>query len=104
MTAPIHCIYCKATQGEPSAEHVIAHALGGCIKLPATDVCRTSNSTFGHDFETKVYRDLLPILVQLQIPGKDGDLPSWKFAELDGDNRRNFVLDAEGIKSAEPRK
>jgi HNH endonuclease len=98
------CIYCKLPNKEPSAEHVVADALGGCIELRAGDVCKTCNGIFDQQIDRAVQDDLRPILSQLEVPGKRGTTTRWTPTEtVDGEERR-FNVTATEIVAADPRK
>jgi hypothetical protein len=98
------CIYCKQPNTEPSAEHVVADALGGCILLPPRDCCKRCNGVFDQHIDRAVQGDLKPILAQLAVPGKRGTTTRWTATEIvDGDERR-FNVTATEIVAAEPRK
>jgi hypothetical protein len=98
------CIYCKSPNTEPSAEHVIADGLGGSIELPASDVCKSCNNALNERVDRPIQRDMLPILAQLNIPGKRGDIPNWEVTEtIDGDARR-LRIDQTSVTPAETRK
>jgi hypothetical protein len=68
------CIFCLKEK-PPSKEHFIPAALGGHIVL--TDcVCEDDNNAFSGKFEGKLFRELAPIRLMLQIPDRDDDIPS----------------------------
>jgi len=98
------CIYCKEPNVEPSAEHVIADAVGGCIVLQAKDCCEPCNGVFDREIDRAVQNDLRPILAQLVIPGKRGTTTRWTVTEIvDGEERR-FDVSSNEIRPAEARK
>jgi hypothetical protein len=98
------CIYCKEPNVEPSAEHVIADAVGGCIVLQAKDCCKPCNGVFDREIDRAVQNDLRPILAQLVIPGKRGTTTRWTVTEIvDGEERR-FDVSSNEIRPAEARK
>lgn len=98
------CIYCRAEGGEPSAEHVIADALGGSIELPADYVCKRCNNAIDQAIDRPVQQELAPVLSQLEIPGKRGTPTAWAPTEIVDGEQRKFIVTKEEIKAAEPRK
>lgn len=68
------CIFCLKDK-PPSEEHFIPAALGGHIVL-SDCVCEDDNNAFSTEFETKLFRELAPIRLLLQIPDRYGDIPS----------------------------
>jgi hypothetical protein len=98
------CFYCKKPNAEPSAEHVVADALGGCIELRAGDGCKTCNGVFDQQIDRAVQDDLRPILAQLEVPGKRGTTTRWTPTEIvDGEERR-FNVTGHEVVAAEARK
>jgi len=98
------CIYCKRPNTEPSAEHVIADSLGGCITLSANDVCKACNNQFDQQIDRFVQGGLAPILAQLLIPGKRGQVTRWRPSELVDGETRQLTVTATEVRAAEPRK
>jgi len=100
------CIYCQKPNTEPSAEHVVAEALGGCLTLQADAVCKTcNNKVLGDEIDVPVMNDLRPLLVAHGIEGKSGRAPSMTVVEPDADEgSRRYVVGKDYVGAAEPRK
>jgi hypothetical protein len=98
------CIYCGREGREPSAEHVVADALGGSITLHATDVCKGCNGEIDRTIDRSIQTDLTPILSQLGIPGKRGTTAPWVVEEEVAGEDRRFLVQKGQVVAAEPRK
>jgi hypothetical protein len=68
------CIFCLKEK-PPSEEHFIPAALGGHIVLRDC-VCEDDNNRFSNEFERKLFRELVPLRLLLQIPDRDGYIPT----------------------------
>lgn len=100
------CIYCQKENSEPSAEHVVAEALGGCLTLPDEAVCKTcNNKVLGDEIDVPVMNDLRPLLVAHGIVGKSGRSPTMTVVEVDADEgTRRYLVGKDQVGAAEPRK
>lgn len=71
------CIYCGTPADRLTDEHVISEGLG-CKEVLPKSVCERCNSVFGHTFEAKAVNDLTFFRNLLRIPGKEGQVPSYR--------------------------
>lgn len=100
------CIYCQTDNTDPSIEHVIAEALGGCLKLPADAVCKPCNNrVLGDEIDVPVRNDLTPILVAHGILGKSGVAPTMTVTHNHPtEGARRYRVSESEVTSAEKRK
>ncbi len=103
MSVPT-CIYCGADNREPSAEHVIAAALGGVLELPPEMVCKGCNNQFERDIDRPVRKDLELLVVDLGALNREGEIAS-RVAEhvIDGEPRK-FRVTHDQVYAADRRK
>lgn len=80
---------------------MLADALGGSIKLPASAVCKVCNNRLNREVDTPVQRDLLPLLALLTIPGKYGQTPRWTVEETVNGEKRRIEIDKDSVRPAE---
>lgn len=100
------CIYCQTENKAPSIEHVVAEALGGCLKLPADAVCKTCNSRIlGDQIDVPVRDDLEQLLVEHGVVGKSGEAAKMTVTHADSaEGERRYLVSKDQIGSAEKRK
>lgn len=100
------CIYCQTDNTEPSIEHVIAEALGGCLKLPPNAVCKPcNNKVLGDEIDVPVKNDLTPILVAHGILGKSGVAPTMTVTHNHPtEGARRYRVSPSEVSSVEKRK
>lgn len=100
------CIYCQTVNNAPSIEHVVAEALGGCLKLPADAVCRPCNSRIlGDEIDVPVRNDLEQLLVEHGIVGKSAEAAKMTVTHADSaEGERRYLVSRDQIGSAEKRK
>lgn len=100
------CIYCQTENNAPSIEHVVAEALGGCLKLPADAVCKPCNNRIlGDEIDVPVRNDLEQLLVEHGIAGKSGEAATMILTHTDSEEgERRYLVSKDEIGSAEMRK
>lgn len=100
------CIYCQTENNAPSIEHVIAEALGGCLKLPADAVCKPCNNRIlGDQIDVPVRADLEQLLVDHGVVGKSGEAATMIVTHADSaEGERRYLVSKDEIGSAEKRK
>jgi HNH endonuclease len=86
------CIFCLKDK-PPSEEHFIPAALGGHIVLRDC-VCQDDNNSFAAQFETELFRELVPLRLLLQIPDRDGKIPTSNVVvKIDGKDYKGRIKD-----------
>lgn len=72
------CIFCKnnLTENRLSDEHVLPHAIGGCLVIKS--VCKQCNDSLGHDCDVLLTESPLIRMIRLglRIPNKNGEIVS----------------------------
>jgi hypothetical protein len=91
------CPYCLNPVTSESMDHIFPQFLGGKAKINS---CKKCNNTFGHTFEAKASRVLLPIHYLLAGWGlkSKSQSPPLQLRHLDDDNTYKLFLAEDGMK------
>lgn len=96
MPTPLLCPYCcKRVAGDK--DHIFADFLGGKAYILA---CKDCNNRFGHEFEGKAFKQLVPLVVMLGMCGLSPPRPiKWKNAIVDPDTGSSCDLGTNKVAS-----